>query len=98
MLLHRGMNVGKDMIGTMANTLILAFAGGSLSELMLDYAYNLPYLQLINSYTIGIEVMQGIAGSIGIILTVPLVSFFAAVLTSFPDKTEKKTRLADKID
>ena len=39
-----------------------------------------------------------IAGSIGIILTVPLVSFFAAVLTSFPDKTEKKTRLADKID
>ena len=39
-----------------------------------------------------------IAGSIGIILMVPLVSFFAAVLTSFPDKTEKKTRLADKID
>ena len=77
-----GMNVGKDMMGTMSNTLILAFAGGSLSELVLDYAYNLPYLQLINSYTIGIEVMQGIAGSIGIILTVPLVSLFASVLTA----------------
>ena len=79
-LFRRGMNVGKDMMGTMANTLILAFAGGSLSELMLDYAYDLPYLQLINSYTIGIEVMQSVAGSIGIILTVPLVSLFAAVL------------------
>ena len=73
-LFKRGMNVGKDMMGTMANTLILAFAGGSLSELLLDYAYNLPYLQIVNSYTIGV------AGSIGIILTVPLVSLFASVL------------------
>lgn len=79
-LFKRGMNVGKDMMGTMANTLILAFAGGSLSELLLDYAYNLPYLQLINSYTIGIELMRGIAGSTGIILTVPLVSMFASLL------------------
>jgi len=79
-LFKSGMNVGRDMMGTMSNTLILAFTGGSLSELLLDYAYDLPYLQLINSYTIGIEVMQGIAGSIGIILTVPLVSFFASVL------------------
>lgn len=79
-LFHSGMNVGKDMMGTMANTLILAFAGGSLSELLLDYAYDLPYIQLINSYTIGIEVMQGVAGSIGIILTVPLVSIFSSLL------------------
>lgn len=79
-LFHSGMNVGKDMMGTMANTLILAFAGGSLSELLLDYAYDLPYVQLINSYTIGIEVMQGVAGSIGIILTVPLVSIFSSLL------------------
>lgn len=79
-LFKRGMNVGKDMMGTMANTLILAFAGGSLSELLLDYAYNLPYLQIINSYTIGIELMRGIAGSIGIILTVPLVSMFSSIM------------------
>ena len=47
---------------------------------MLDYAYNLPYLQIINSYTIGIELMRGIAGSIGIILTVPLVSMFSSIM------------------
>lgn len=80
-LFRRGMNVGKDMMGTMSNTLILAFAGGSLSELILNYAYDLPYLQLINSYNIGIEIMQGISGSIGIILTVPLVSLFSSILT-----------------
>lgn len=96
-LFRRGMNVGKDMMGTMSNTLILAFAGGSLSELILNYVYDLPYLQIINSYNIGIEIMQGIAGSIGIILTVPLVSLFASILTkrqkpaNFPTSTEVET-------
>ncbi|MDD6208568.1 MAG: YibE/F family protein [Clostridiales bacterium] len=79
-LYKRGMNVGRDMMGTMANTLILAFVGGSLSTLVLNYAYNLPYLQIMNSYSIGIEIMQGLSGSIGIVLTVPLVSFAASVL------------------
>jgi uncharacterized membrane protein len=68
------------MIGTMANTLILAFTGGSLSVLVLDYAYGLPYRQIINSYSIGIEIMQGISGSLGMILTVPLVALIASQL------------------
>jgi len=81
-LFKHGMNIGKDMMGTMANTLILAFAGSSLSELLLDYAYDIPLLQLINSYEIGIEIIKGIAGSTGIILTVPLVAFFSAFFCS----------------
>lgn len=80
-LFASGMNVGRDMMGTMSNTLILAFAGGSLSTLVIDYAYNLPFMQLINSYGIGIEIMQGIAGSIGVILTVPAVALVTAVLS-----------------
>lgn len=88
-LYQSGMNVGKDMMGTMANTLILAFVGGSLSTLVLNYTYNLPYLQMINSYSIGIEVMQGISGSIGIVLTVPLVSLISSILMKF-DKQEKE--------
>lgn len=75
-----GMNVGRDMVGTMANTLILAFTGGSISVLIMDYAYDLPYLQIINAYSIGIEIMQGISGALGVILTVPFVSFIAAQL------------------
>ncbi len=75
-----GMNVGRDMMGTMSNTLILAFVGGSLSTLVIDYAYDLPWLQILNSYSIGIEIMQGIAGSIGVILTVPGVALIAALL------------------
>lgn len=73
-----GIHVGRDMMGTMSNTLILAFVGGSITTLMLNYAYDLSANQLMNSYNIGIEIMQGIAGSLGIVLTVPVTAFVAA--------------------
>ncbi len=79
-LFRSGMRVGRDMMGTMSNTLILAFVGGSLATLMLNYSYDLPYLQLINSSNTGIELMQEISGSLGIILTVPVSAFAAAEL------------------
>ena len=71
-LFKAGMRVGRDMMGTDSNTLILAFAGSSVSTLLLDYAYDLPYQQIINSNNIGIAIMQGLAGSFGIVLSVPL--------------------------
>jgi uncharacterized membrane protein len=71
-LMKAGMRVGRDMMGTDANTLILAFAGGSVSMLLLDYAYDLPFLQIINSNNIGIAVMQGLSGSFGVVLSVPV--------------------------
>lgn len=79
-LFKSGINVGRDMMGTMSNTLILAFAGGSLTMLIINYAYDLPFNQVINSYNISIEIMQGISGSLGIILAVPFTSFIAARL------------------
>lgn len=77
-LFRSGMNVGRDAMGTMVNTLILAFVGSGVSTLLLTYAYKLPYLQIINSNNIVIEVMQGISGSMGVILTVPIVSLIAS--------------------
>lgn len=73
-----GIHVGKDMMGTMSNTLILAFVGGSITTLMLNYSYNLSGNQLLNSYNIGIEIMQGVAGSLGVVLTVPITALISA--------------------
>lgn len=73
-----GMRIGRDAMGTMANTLILAFAGSSLNMLILVQTYDIPALQLINTDFICIEVIQGVAGSIGILLTVPLVALISA--------------------
>lgn len=79
-LFKSGIKIGGDMMGTMSNTLILAFTGGSLSTLVVFYAYDMPFLQMFNSYDMAIEIIQGIAGSLGVILTVPFVSIIAAVL------------------
>ena len=79
-LFKAGMRVGRDMMGTDSNTLILAFAGSSVSTLLLDYSYDLPYQQIINSNNIGIAIMQGLAGSFGIVLSVPLTVLICTIL------------------
>ena len=79
-LFASGMNVGRDMMGTMANTLIIAFTGTSLNILILLYSWDVQYYQLINNNLIGIYVIQAVSGCIAIILTVPMVSFFSARL------------------
>lgn len=79
-LFRAGIRVGRDMMGTDSNTLILAFAGSSVSMLLLDYAYALPYRQIINSNNIGIAVMQGLAGSFGVVLSVPITVLAGAIL------------------
>ena len=75
-----GIHVGRDMMGTMVDTLILAYVGTALSTLVTNYAYNLSYNQLINSNNIGIEIMQSLAGSLGIVLAVPITALVAVEL------------------
>ncbi|WP_446899436.1 YibE/F family protein [Clostridium sp. LBM24168] len=87
-LLKSGMNVGKDMMGTMANTLILAFAGASLTMIIIIYSYNVSYNQLMNMDMVNLEIIQGLTGSMAIIFTVPIVSFISSeIITRFSNRT-----------
>ena len=79
-LFRSGMHIGRDAMGTMANTLILAFAGSSLNMLILVQTYDIPFIQLINTDYICIEIIQSVAGALGILLTVPIVAFISARL------------------
>lgn len=79
-LFASGMNIGKDTMGTMSNTLILALIGSSLNTFILTHAYEIPFSQLLNTDFIVLELVQGIAGAIGIVLTVPFVAFISAQL------------------
>lgn len=88
-LFRAGMNIGRDTMGTMANTLILAFAGASLNMLVLFKVFDYPYMQIFNSDLMTIEIIQGLAGSIGIIMSVPLVALLAAVLFASKHITKK---------
>ena len=91
-LFRSGMNIGRDAMGTMANTLILAFAGASLNVLLLLQIYDYPFIQIFNTDAIAPEMIRGVAGSIGIILTVPLVALLSAQLM----KPQKRPQQADK--
>lgn len=86
-LFRSGTKVGRDATGTMANTLVLAFAGSSLNMMLLIYSYDVSFNQLMNTDFIAIELVRGIAGSMGIIMTVPCVAAITAVLLTKRKKT-----------
>lgn len=79
-IFQSGIHIGKDMIGTMCNTLILAFTGSSMTILVTFLAYQIQYNQLMNSDFIATEIAQGIAGTIGIVLTVPIGALISAYM------------------
>jgi uncharacterized membrane protein len=79
-LFRAGMNVGRDMMGTMANTLILAFAGSSLNAIILIYSIERSFNQIVNSNTVAIEIVQSLTAGLAVIFTVPAVAFIAAGL------------------
>lgn len=75
-----GMNIGKDMIGTMSATLILAFTGTAITTLLVLISYGASIDQLLSSDYFTIEVAHAITGSIAIIFTVPITALISAYL------------------
>ncbi len=73
-LMKAGMNIGRDMIATMSNTLILAYTGGSLQLMLLLMAHEVPFVDIINQDGYATEVVRSLAGSIGLILTIPITA------------------------
>lgn len=77
-LFESGIHVGRDMMSTTTNTLIFAYTGSSVTVLITMYAYHYPYLQVINMYSIGIEILQALSGTLGVIFTVPICAAVSA--------------------
>lgn len=73
-----GMNIGRDMIGTMTNTLILAILGSGMVMILYLYSLDLSWYQLMSSSYIGIEVISSVSSAIGVILAVPLTNLVCA--------------------
>ena len=78
-LFKSGMQIGKDMIGTMTNTLVLAFTGSALITLLIFISYQVQAQQLWNSNYLVIEIAQGICGTFGVVITVPAASAITAI-------------------
>ncbi len=87
-LFKAGMNIGKDMMGTMTNTLILAYIGSSICVVLLFMGFKFQMFEIINQEKIAEEVLRSLAGSIGLVCTIPLTAFICSVL--YKGKIEKK--------
>lgn len=86
-LFTSGMNVGRDIIGTMANTLILVYLGGSLPLVML--AGNIDLQKFINLNQVVTEIASALIGSIAIVICVPFTAIAASEMIShFSRKNE----------
>ena len=79
-LMKSGFAIGRDMMGTMANTLVLAYIGSSLTCVLLLVSYNASLEQVINKEMIIAEILQALAGSLGMLLTLPLTSAVCAAI------------------
>lgn len=75
-----GMNIGRDMVGTMTNTLILAILGSGLTLIVYIYSLGLQPVQLLSSAYISLEAVSAIASSIGVMLAVPLTAAISAAV------------------
>lgn len=96
-LIMSGMNVGKDIMGTMANTLILAYTGSSIPLLLLFTAYGEDFTKIINLDIIATEIIRAFSGSIGLILCIPLTALAAGILTKENRNTEENISDTNKI-
>ena len=77
-LFTSGMNVGKDIIGTMSNTLILVYLGSALPLVLLSS--NIDMLKFFNLNQVATEIISALIGSIAILICVPLTAIISAWL------------------
>ena len=79
-LFGAGIRIGQDMIGTMSNTLILAYVGTALTTMLVLLSYGYQTQQLLNSDYLTVELTGSICSTMGVILTVPIASAISAFL------------------
>ncbi len=79
-LFKSGMTIGRDVMGTMANTLVLAYIGSSLCSVLLMISYTTNLRELLNKEGIIVEIMNGLTGSCAILLAIPLTSLICAAV------------------
>lgn len=97
-LIKSGMNIGKDVMGTMTNTLILAYVGTSLCCILLYTINDFDLVTVLNQEEIIIEVLKSLAGSIGLVCTIPLTAIISGLIIGHDKSSDTKHPIKNKDD
>ena len=79
-LFRSGMNIGRDVMGTMVNTLILAYVGTSVFLILIFMVNNIPMVDIINMDLVSTEIVRALSGTIGLICAIPITAIVSAIL------------------
>lgn len=79
-LYKSGMNIGRDLVGTMTNTLILAFLGSEFTLIIFLYSRGLTFYHLFSTALVSLETISGLSSSMGMILAIPLTALISSAL------------------
>ncbi len=97
-LMKSGMNIGKDAMGTMANTLIFAYVGGSLVLIILLMLNGSSLINIVNSDIIATEILRGLCGTIGMMSAIPATTcIFGLLHKLLPPKKDIVEQMREKI-
>lgn len=77
-LFRSGMVIGNDHMGALANTLVFAYVGASLSTLLLYKQFGGSWLKFMNFDAVVDEIIRSLAGTIGLAFTVPITALLSA--------------------
>ena len=90
-LVSSGLNVGRDVMGTMANTLVLAYIGGALPLILLISAQpDISLVHVMNLNMIATEIVRSLIGSIGLLCAIPITAYATAFLITLRPRRKKK--------
>lgn len=89
-LVKSGLTIGKDIMGTMANTLILAYIGSSLVMVLIYGASRYPLFQLLNKEEIIIELLQSLVGIMGMLFTIPFTTAASSLLLGRAESAKRR--------
>ncbi len=92
-LFSKGYVVGREHIASVVNTLILAYAGASLGLFVIFVLnpQNTPVWVMLNSEMVAEEIIRALAGSIGLIMAVPITTLIASYFALRSEKTSHKS-------
>jgi uncharacterized membrane protein len=94
-----GVQIGKDILGSNINTLVLAYIGSSLTIILILLGFDVSLFRLMNRELIIVELLKAIVGSFGIFLTMPLTAFICAALyTQKPKKNDEQIEIYSPFD
>ena len=96
-LMRSGFTIGRDIMGTMSNTLVLAYIGSGLHVTLLFMTYYDSLAEVLSVEMITSEVLQALAGSIAIVITIPTTTLAASFLFYFARKLHRTKDTSQEI-